>query len=284
MPDMSALSQRDVDQFARDGVVCLKNVFEGHWLKNLERGVARDMANPSPRFMRHTPADAPAHYYEDYWVWREVPEFEDFLRSSSVGAIAGRLLRTDQVNLVMDNWFLREAGSSGRPPWHHDVSYFDFDGPMCVLWLPLQPVVKEECLTWVRGSHVWNRFFMRSFFDGRGAVDAPMTVNGVTYEETPDIDAAPEDYDLVSFEMDAGDCVFFDIRTLHGSPKSVTTERDVSRFTVRLAGAGSRIRYRGAWAQAERALFEAAGHGDGDLMDSDFFPRLWERESASERR
>ena len=38
------------------------------------------------------------------------------------------LLDARRVNLVMDNWFLRQAGATSRPPFHHDISYFDFDG------------------------------------------------------------------------------------------------------------------------------------------------------------
>ena len=57
----------------------------------------------------------------------------------SAAAIAASLMDAEaRGNLVMDNWFVREAGSSGRPPWHHDVSYFDFEGTMTVLWLPLE--------------------------------------------------------------------------------------------------------------------------------------------------
>ena len=37
-----------------------------------------------------------------------------------------------------------------------------------------------------------------------------------------------------------------------------------------------RIAYRGDWAREERAMFEAAGHGEGDALDSEFFPRLWQ--------
>ena len=35
------------------------------------------------------------------------------------------------------------------------------------------------------------------------------------------------------------------------------------------------IRYRGDWAAGERAEFEAAGYGEGDALDGDFFPQLY---------
>ena len=68
----------------------------------------------------------------------------------------------------MDNCFFREAGSKSFPPFHHDISYFDFEGNMCVLWLPLEQVIKDEGISFVKGSHLWNKLFLRTrFFDGQ---------------------------------------------------------------------------------------------------------------------
>ena len=46
----------------------------------------------------------------------------------------------------MDNWFFREAGSKSGAPFHHDISYFDFEGFMCVLWLLLASVKSKRAL------------------------------------------------------------------------------------------------------------------------------------------
>ena len=49
-------------------------------------------------------------------------------------------------------------------PFHHDSSYFDFDGSMCVLWLPLTSVKKQDGIAWIKGSHLWNKLFLRTRF------------------------------------------------------------------------------------------------------------------------
>ncbi len=116
---------------------------------------------------------------------------------------------------------------------------------------------------------------MRIFFKDHQAAQAPGWVNRQFYELPPDIDAQRQDYDLVAFDMEVGDCLVFDMRLLHGAPAGVIPARTRRRFTVRLAAQDGRIRYRGDWAAQERALFEAAGHRDGDELDSEFFPRLW---------
>ncbi len=104
----------------------------------------------------------------------------------------------------------------------------------------------------------------------------PGWVKDQHYEAPPEIDADPDTYDLASFDPEAGDCVFFDMRTLHGALETVTPDRDIARFTARFTAEDGRIRYRGDWAKPERDIFEAAGHGEGDALDSDFFPCLWQ--------
>ena len=134
------------------------------WIEKLKKGIERDIKNPSPRFKSHTLTKGVPAYLEDYWTWDLVPEFKDFVFNSPYAKIASELMSAKKINLVMDNWFLREGGSKSSTPFHHDISYFDMDGTMCVLWLPLQPTGKNEGVVWVKGSHLWNKLFLRVLF------------------------------------------------------------------------------------------------------------------------
>ncbi|MEM6973262.1 MAG: phytanoyl-CoA dioxygenase family protein [Pseudomonadota bacterium] len=273
--------------FQRDGAVCLRGAFDPAWLKTLGEGIEADIAAPSPRFARHTKEpDAPA-YLEDFWVWNDYPQFRRFVHESPCGELAARLLGAPSANLVMDNWFLREAGSRSRPPFHQDLAYFDFEGTMCVLWLPLEPVNRENGIAFVRGSHLWDKLFMRVRFadghqqDGPAPNDDGVEVNGRRYHAPPDIAADPGAYDILQWDLDAGDCIFFDMRTLHGGLSETVPTKTVRRFTLRMTAPDGMIRYRGDWAAGERAMFEAEGYRDGDRIAGDFFPQLWPRESSA---
>jgi len=59
----------------------------------------------------------------------------------------------------MNNWFFRETGSKSGAPFHHDISYFDFEKSMGVLWSPFASVKKYEGIAWIKGSHLWNKPF-----------------------------------------------------------------------------------------------------------------------------
>ncbi len=276
------VDQIAIQQFQRDGAVCLRGAFDPKWLDVLGRGIDSDLADPSPRLARHTKEPGAPAYIEDFWVWDHFPEFRSFVRESPCGALAARLLGAPAVNLVMDNWFLREAGSRSRPPFHQDLAYFDFEGTMCVLWLPLEAVTRDDGIAFVKGSHLWDRLFMRVRFADGHVQDGPaadgddgIEVNGQRYFAPPDVAAEPGAYDLLQWDLEPGDCIFFDMRTLHGGLAETVPQRTVRRFTLRMTAPDGRIRYRGDWAKEERQIFEAAGYGEGDRLDGSFFPQLY---------
>ena len=273
----SILDETEINNFKKDGAIFLKGKFDISWIKKLKKGIERDIKNPSPRFKSHTLKKGVPAYLEDYWTWDLVPEFKDFVFNSPYAQMASELMSAKKINLVMDNWFLREGGSKSTTPFHHDVSYFDMDGTMCVLWLPLQPTGKNEGVVWVKGSHLWNKLFLRVLFkDGHKVEGKECVIDGKKYELPPDILGNKDNYEFLQWDLDVGDCIYFDIRTLHGGLNSVTPKKDVTRYTLRMAKEESKIIYRGDWAREERAIMEDNGYKNGDDLYGKMFPTLFE--------
>jgi len=271
------LNDNEIKLFKRDGAVFLRNKFDIKWIELLRSGINKAKNNPSPRFTNHTTDPNLPCYLEDFWTWNLHKEFENFVFNSPTAKIASELLDAKQINLVMDNWFFREAGSTSKPPFHHDISYFDFEGSMCVLWIPLEPVRKEDSIAWIKGSHLWDKLFLRTRFkDGHKVDGAEGVVNGVKYELTPDIISNKENYEFLEWDLEVGDCVYFDIRTLHGGLHESTPKSDINRFTLRMAKENSKIIYRGDWAREERSIMEANGYKNGDDLSGKMFPTLYE--------
>lgn len=270
------VTAEESDTYRRDGVVCLRHRFDHDWIDLLAEGIDANFHHPSPLFADNPSPDGKGHYWEDTWVWKRFPQFERFIRESPAAGMAAALMAARRVNYIMDVWLAREAGTIARAPWHHDISYLDLEGTLCTLWVPLDRVDKTSCVSFVRGSHLWNKLFLRVWFVNHQVDGEPGWVNGHYYEPPPDIDNHPEDYDIVSFDMEPGDCLIFDLRTVHGFPKDVLPTRTVRRFTLRMAAEDGVFRHRGDWAKREREVIEAAGHREGDALCSEFFPTLWE--------
>ena len=272
------LSLEEINKFKEDGAVILRNKFDEIWIAKLRLGIQKAKNTPSPRLVSHTKEKDQPAYYEDFWSWNLFNEFEDFVFNSPTAMMAAELLGANKIYLVMDNWFFREAGSKSFPPFHHDISYFDFEGSMCVLWLPLEQVKKEEGISFVKGSHLWNKLFLRTrFYDGHRIDGDVCKINGKTYENAPNIIKDKTKYEFLHWDLALGDCIYFDIRTLHGSLNEVIPKKNIHRYTLRMVDENGKIEYRGKRAKQERDLMKQQGYNNGDKISGKMFPQLWSK-------
>lgn len=258
--------------YHRDGVVCLRGVLASDWLARTAAGLTRNLAHPGTFFRDHTPPGSPGRYLFEFWSWPEVPEFEALIRHGPLAALAGALMDASAIAMVMDNWFLREAGARIGAPWHHDEPYFDFEGRLCIAWFPLEVVSAREGLSFVAGSHRWGKLFAAEQFSENLAFDAK-TPN---YEVLPDFDSGDQGHEFLSWDMAPGDVLFFDFRTLHhatagGAPLS----RTVRRMTLRFGAEDTMFKPRGAWTEEISAHLIAQGQRPNAVLDNPLTPWVW---------
>ena len=242
MPNDNAPMDDDAIQaLDRDGAICLRGAFTQHWIDVAAEGIRRNIVHPSPMFQSFSPEGQGA-FYSDIWSRRQIPQFETFARESPAAAIAARCLRTSTVRLMQDTWFSKSPGTQTRTPWHHDNVVL---GPCCSIWVTLDPLPREAALEFVRGSHRWNQLFMPANFFEKEQKDLPAVEEfyaryhgqfdiaaSETFSRVPDIEARREDYDILSWDMDPGDCLVFHARTLHGSPGNAL-KHDTRRMVTR---------------------------------------------------
>ncbi len=239
------------DQLAlqRDGAVCLRGAVALPWVKTLCAGVERNIRQPGPLFRSLSDAGQPGGFFTDMWTREKIPEFTDFILNSQIAMIAAAALGEPRVRLLQDTWFAKRAGTIERTPWHHDTVIF---GPFLSIWIALDPIPRESSLEFVRGSHRWNRYFMpKSYFETdqgtqslreveryyldyhRRTTARQVSALGVfQFEPVPDVEAARDQYDIISWDMRPGDCIVFDALTLHGASGNPSGS-DARRFVAR---------------------------------------------------
>lgn len=273
---------RTTDQAAQaayrdDGVVCLRGAFGREWLDRARAGIERNLAAPGPFFRDHTRPGATGRYLFEFWSWPRIPELRRLVFDSPAGEIAGGLIGDRRPTMVMDNWFLREAGAIDAAPWHHDEPYFDFEGRLCILWLPLEPVARVDGLTFVRGSHRLGQLFAAAQFSENLAFEC----HGDAYAPMPDFANDPARWQLLSTDMDAGDCLVFDFRTVHAATRpGRALDRDSHRMTLRFAAEGTIFRPRGPWTREISDHLIAQGQQIGAPLDCPLMPRVWDSTSG----
>lgn len=262
--DRPYVTDRDVEEFQRDGVLLLKGAFAG-WVDELRRGMKSNIAAPSWRERSIQPEDGTAAFFQDFCNWNGIPEYRRFVTESPAAAVAGTLMRSRTARLFHDHVLIKEPGSSVVTPWHHDMPYYCVDGGMtCSLWITVDPVARDCAIEYVAGSHAWGREFRPERFDG-----SPLN-EGDTRERIPDIDRNRADFDIRGWAMEPGDAVAFTYWTVHGAPANYSKERRRA-LSIRWVGDDAVYADKGVHSPP----FPDLGLKTGEPLEGDSFPLLW---------
>ncbi|MGI9414687.1 MAG: phytanoyl-CoA dioxygenase family protein [Hyphomicrobiales bacterium] len=271
-PSFTEITAEAVAAYRRDGVMCLRGAFDPYWIDLTIRGIERNMANPGRFFRDQTPEGSPGRYMFEYWSWRDIPEFVELVENSPAAEIAGRLMDAAASTLIMDNWFMKEAGAANGAPWHHDKPYFDFEGTMCNVWFPLEDASAEEGLSFVKGSHLWPEIFKPMDFREHTPFDGDMTA----YADMPDIDAQADAHAFLSWDVAAGDCLVFDLKTVHGAAAGrKPLANTIRRMSLRFAAEDAVFKPRGTWTEETAQHLIGLGQKVGGPLDCDLLPTVW---------
>jgi ectoine hydroxylase-related dioxygenase (phytanoyl-CoA dioxygenase family) len=199
--------------FARDGVMCVRNVLDADEIETARRAIEAVLAEPSPLAQIASDPNDPGRFVEDFCRWPQLADIEQLARHSRVPQIAAQLLGGGPVRLYHDHVLVKEGGTNQRTPWHQDQPYYNVDGRGVSAWIPVDPVPAAGCLELVAGTHRGPWLLPRTFLSG----EARWFPEG-SLAELPDIEAARGDFDIRSYDLAPGDAIFFDFLTVHGAP------------------------------------------------------------------
>ena len=222
------------ETLARDGVVHLPAALDAAAIAKVEDAFAFSLANPSPKAVRFYP-DEDATFFEDTGQ-----HHLDLVRDIGIDDIVRDLWDVEDVWYMGEQLFLKEGGSSRRTPWHQDTSYLRMMGSqMVAVWVTLDPLPKEHCLEFVRGSHLGELY--------NGSAFAAHDDTAPLYKQSrlprlPDIQANRDQFDIVSFDLVPGDLIVFHLGMLHGG---AGTTPDLRRRTLSLRFLGPDVVFDG---------------------------------------
>ena len=278
----ASVTEDAVQAFERDGVACLRQVFDDDWVRRLRVALDRVKTSPGPLRQKFRPQD-PGEFFSDKFVWTSDADFRSYVFESPAAELVSRLMRSAKVNIFFDQILVKEPRTLAPSPWHQDMNYWPFSGrQVCSLWMPLDQVdLGSGAMEFVRGSHLWkDRPFARDlvFADDK---NQPQDVGDDTIPETddperlPDIESLRDKWDIVSWDLEPGDAVVFTAMTLHGAPGNASARR---RRAVSTRWTGDDVRYLRKRRLA--TLLRDPGLTPGDPMDCSLFPVVWRRAVA----
>lgn len=257
----------DVEAYERDGVTVLRQVVTADWHARLEAAIERDMREPGPYFHGYE-SDGGGRFHGNLRLWERDPVFREFCLHSLLPDVAQQCLRARKVNLLYDQLFVKEPGTSNPTRWHNDQPYWPIRGwQVLSIWVALDVTTMQSgALEFVRGSHRWNRWFQPEAF-GKTATASEYEANP-DYEPMPDIDAARDRYDIVSWDLEPGDAYVFHGLTVHGAGGNHLCDRRRRGYTIRYTGDDVVYDQRAG----TNANLRNASLRDGDALDSTQYP------------
>jgi ectoine hydroxylase-related dioxygenase (phytanoyl-CoA dioxygenase family) len=260
------LDSSQIRDFETDGAVLIKGLFRD-WVKTLRTGIKINMAEPGPYAAENIKPDETGRFFDDYCNWNRISEFEDAIRSSELGVVAAQLMRSQHVQLFHDHVLVKEPGTSKATPWHQDSPYYFVEGRQTVsFWSPVDPV-KETSLRCVAGSQLWEKPVLPI----RWLSQNDFYPDSDAYMPVPDPDSDTERYRILEWDMEPGDAVAFDFRTLHGARGNDSGQRRRA-FSVRLVGDDARYVTRPG---PTSPPFPEHGMLDGQRLREDWFPIIY---------
>lgn len=267
------LSPEEIQRYHDDGVVMIRQAIDPNWLRLVEAGVERARGDMSlqGRFMSRKTAG----YQMDTFLWKHVDEIRDAIYYGPFAHWAQQLLGAREVRFFYDQMFVKEPGTDAPTPWHQDLSFWPIRGEQITsFWIPLDPVTRESSgLMYVRGSHRWPQRFKAISPDYVAAIiDEKM-------DDIPDINANPDQYELLDWEMEPGDILMFHPLTLHGSYGN--SHRSRRRRALALRWTGDDV----VWAPSAKRMPVYYRHDSkaGGALNGAAFPRILPAPITAER-
>jgi len=271
-------------RYRDDGVVRIDGAFDKIWVDKMRIAVDQALDKPG-EYTMDIDREKPGRYVFDTWLWPVFPSFREIVFDSPAAELGAAIMGADRVNLVFDFISVKESNSHKPTAWHQDAPGNPVEGPQAMsMWISLDEVTPDSgALRFIRSSHLWGRRFeprgsgdVTAHENYRGRSDDDTQPQGL--EDMPDIDAKPDDYDIVTVGAEPGDAIVFDMLMCHAASSNSTDRR---RRAIGLRFAGERATYavRNTRLSIHPNIDVGIEHGAHFPADPGhhIFPQVWSR-------
>lgn len=217
----------------QDGVVCIRQAFNRDWLDVIELGIEQALSGASTDVdIVKRKGDAGSFSFSS-GAWQTVEPFRRFIFDSPMPDLAQSLFGSQRLGLFYDFLLLKQPRSdNAATPWHQDHSYYPLDGRQVMnCWVALDDIPLESALRFMRGSHQPGQLYRAIDFENpardyrHARKELPLPPDAET----------PEDAEILTTALRAGDMLAWTSYTLHSAPGNKLDQRRAA-FSVNWLG------------------------------------------------
>ena len=268
----SPVTAEEIDSFQRDGAICLRGKFNNELIERMQNAIERIKSAPSKDYgFNLGTKEHKGEFFNDLYMWMRDEDFRNIGLHSPAAEIVGRLMKSQRANLFYDQLLVKEPGAEAPTPWHHDLTYWCVAGhQVSSVWIAFDPVDSlSGQVEFIRGSHLWGTEFDPADF---AEFKKKGLFNSGGLPAVPDIESCRSDYDIISWDLEPGDCLVFHSLTMHHSAANQTTDRRRRGLSIRYTGDDA------VYYDRPGSSKPPLPHGlqDGDPISGDVFPLAWQ--------
>jgi ectoine hydroxylase-related dioxygenase (phytanoyl-CoA dioxygenase family) len=254
----------DVEAYRRDGAACVRGVLDPALLAEL-RGVAERLLIGGEDF-------GLLPRYPGRYLTRRVEPMRRLVFESPLGAVAAQVLESESIRFFYDEIFAKAPRSSEETLWHTDRAGWPARGrKIPSIWIPLTPIVPENCLECIAGSHFEDVLYW-NFTPNARQMQRPQ--GRPSYPDCEPLRGDPN-VRFLRWSMEPGDVLFVHPWTLHYSAGNPT---DGWRIALSIRVFGDDV----TWDPRPECINVASVSFDemveGEPPDGPLFPLLWSRD------
>ncbi|MCW5715930.1 MAG: phytanoyl-CoA dioxygenase family protein [Bauldia sp.] len=220
-----------------DGVALVRRLVDAGQIERLKAAIEACRQTPGPSFRTLSPPGQPV-LQSDLFRWRDNAEFRALATEGAVPRLAAEIFGTQDVVLMEDQFFYSAEGASTPSPWHQDHPYHPLEPWFLTIWIPLDAPPAGTGLRAAAGSHRGEIYAPVEFSAGKKTLQSDAAV----LRKVPDIDADPASFGVFAPDVDPGDAMVLDSRTLHAAGGLCTGV--FRRLSLRYAHPDTRYRLR----------------------------------------
>jgi ectoine hydroxylase-related dioxygenase (phytanoyl-CoA dioxygenase family) len=205
------------DKLFADGYVHVPNFFSSEEIKDIDNAIESVHSNPT--LFKISKKSNNGEFFMDYNNWRRNVDIENVCKSKKIVDFLCSLTNSSKCWLMHEDVIIKK-GFAAQTPIHHDRPYFIFKGDLNItMWTSVNDVKKESSLILLKESHKIDKLFLPKTFSSS---------QNAKFDYDPDSKFMNIDkYDFsnndeVSFDIKAGDAIFFFNRTVHRAPEQVS--------------------------------------------------------------
>lgn len=233
------LSPEEIASYRDAGVVHVRGAISPEWTARMFDKISDHLSGLGTFSGDTNPGSMTGRFVHDRYMWPTDKDFRAYALESGIAKLCAQAMGSQTARLYFDQIFVKEPETHERFFWHQDLPYWPMGGTQIAsAWVTMTDVDADaSALEFVLGSDKLGKLYRPVMPEGTEQDESIQFIGKDNDQpEIPDFDSERAKYNIVSFDMKAGDALIFNTRIVHSSRGNASKTRRRLALSTRWLG------------------------------------------------